>query len=166
MEKIRAIVSQIQRKTGKTETESSPQAIYRADVVLVMLLIIEVVVGVRLRPPPLPLSLCVSFLLSPSLWWLWPTALYLPPQTSHLQRNYPWGRHQLALHSTAVGGGAQRREAGGRGGEGKGGGLKMSPSMCFLEIRGFRRGCLCPNDWEVNNRCYIWDARGDNLRRD
>lgn len=49
-------VAQTQRKRRKTETESSPQAIYRADVVLLMLLIIEVVVGVRLHPSTPPLS--------------------------------------------------------------------------------------------------------------
>lgn len=107
-------VAQTQRKRRKTETESSSQAIYRADVVLLMLLIIEVVVGVRLHPSTPPF-LCV--LLSPSLCYpgyvgSWLEALYLPPQTSHLQRNYPRGRHPLALHSTAVGGGVQRQRVG------------------------------------------------------
>lgn len=87
----RVRVAQTQRKRGKTETESSPQAIYRADVVLLMLLIIEVVVGVRLHPSTPPLH---GVLLSPSLCYpgyfgSWLAALYLPPQTSHLQRNYP-----------------------------------------------------------------------------
>lgn len=65
------------KKRGKTETESSPQAIYRADVVLVMLLIIEVVVGVRLHP--FPPSLAVSLSCYPDYFGSWLTALYLPP---------------------------------------------------------------------------------------
>ena len=56
----RVRVAQTQRKRGKTETESSPQAIYRADVVLLMLLIIEVVVGVRLHPSTPPSTVSCS----------------------------------------------------------------------------------------------------------
>lgn len=75
--------------------------------VLVKVLITEAVVGVVL--PFFSPSLLMS--LSFSLWllWSWLRALYLPPQTSHLQRNYPRGRQQLALHSTAVGGAVEGR---------------------------------------------------------
>lgn len=126
-----------QRKGRRTETESSSQTIYRADVVLVKLLIIEVVVGIRLH---LCTPLCLSLLrLVLSLFLLllqsWLTTLYLPPQTSHLQHNYPRGRHQAALHSTAVGGGVQSREMDGGGGEEggrEGGREKMLPAVVFF----------------------------------
>lgn len=136
MEKRRIRLTQIQRKRGKTETESSPQAIYGW-------------CGAGDAPynrgggwcqvtPFSPLFLCLFLALSLFLllWLLfsWLTALYLHPQTSHLQRNYPRGRHQLTLHSTAVGGGVQRKEADGVGEEGQRWGQKMLLSVCFLEI--------------------------------
>lgn len=129
MQKRRVRITQIQRKRGKTETESSPQAIYRADVVLVMLLIIEVVVGVRLHPPPSPRSVSLFLALSLSLlpFGSWLTALY--PLSAITPEDVISSFSTPQLSVVASKGKRRTWEE-----EGQRWGKKMSPCMCFLEI--------------------------------
>lgn len=151
------------KKEKKTETESSPH-VFRADVGLVMLLIIVLDVGVRLHPFPLPPTPCLilsaapfpslQLLLTPSSDLTFP--VQLPSRTSLC----------IALHSCRWWGPKAERQR--WWGEER----QKFPSARFLEIphrttvRRRERPHLCVDDWEVNNRCYIWDTWGDNVRRD
>lgn len=129
---------------GKTETESSPQTIYRADVVLVMLLLIEVVVSVKLPPHAPTSTLWVSFLLSPSLLVTLVLAyslqfLFTPLDLTFIaQLPLRTSSAHSPLHSCR--GGVQKRETDGGGEHGQRWGPRMLPYMCFQEIS-HRKNC-------------------------